>query len=186
VSVNAIPVSGETLGLVIVNVKLVVPPCGMLDTPNASAMEGGPTTVSTAVDVLPAPPLADVTATLFIFTPGVEPVTLTATVQAPPAIPNDPPDKDTDRDPAFAVNAPPQEPLTPLGVATINPAGKGSVKLTPVRATVLAAGFDRVKLRTVDWPIMIEETPNDLAMTGGATVATGVTVTNAMDVLPVP
>jgi len=45
---------------------------------------GGPTTVRLALEVLPLPPLAEVTTTLLFFTPAVVPVTLPETVQEAP------------------------------------------------------------------------------------------------------
>ena len=55
-------------------------------------------------------------------------------------------------DPGTAVIVPPkQEPVRPLsGANTISPAGRLSTKPTPVSGSVLAGGFEMVKLRAVN------------------------------------
>src|SRR5258708_38700436 len=63
----------------------------------------------------------------------------------------------------------PQEPVRPLGVATINAPGKVSVKATPVSATV--SGLVIVKLSVVLLPTMMLAAPNALLMDGGPTTA---------------
>jgi hypothetical protein len=63
VSVNPTPVSElPAFGLVIVNVKLVDPPVGMVAAPNAFAIDGGPSTVKVALAVFPVPPFVELTA----------------------------------------------------------------------------------------------------------------------------
>ena len=82
VSLNATPLkSTVAFGLVIVNVRLVVPFSGMLAAPKAFAIVGGATTVMLANAVLPVPALVEVTWTLLFFTPAVVPCTFTETVQ---------------------------------------------------------------------------------------------------------
>lgn len=53
--------------------KLVEPFNGILAAPNALLIAGGPTTVIEAFDVLPVPPLVELTVTLLFFTPPVVP-----------------------------------------------------------------------------------------------------------------
>ncbi len=73
-SLNAIPVNAVAVfGLVIVNVKVVVPFSGILAAPKALLIVGGTTTVMDAFAVLPVPPLVEVTCTLLFFTPPVVP-----------------------------------------------------------------------------------------------------------------
>lgn len=86
VSVKLMPVSpSELLGLVIVNVRLVVPPTRTLEAPNALLMVGAVATLTVAVLlVAPVPPFVDVTAPVVLFlTPAVAPVTVTLKVQVP-------------------------------------------------------------------------------------------------------
>src|SRR5438105_1776085 len=53
--------------------------------------------------------------------------------------------------PANAVIVPPpQDPLSPLGVATARPAGRGSAKEMPVKVT-MAFGFKIVKIALTGW-----------------------------------
>jgi hypothetical protein len=62
VSENATPVRATTeFGLLMVKVRLVVPPNGIEAAPKLFVIDGGPATVTLAVDVLPVPPLVDVT-----------------------------------------------------------------------------------------------------------------------------
>jgi hypothetical protein len=94
----------------------------------------GGTTVRLAEAVPPVPLSVDVTAPVVLFCMPVETaVTLTANEQVPETAKVDPA-RLTEVDPATAVIVPlPHEPTTPLGVATTSPAGKGSVKATPLR-----------------------------------------------------
>src|SRR5437660_378242 len=84
-----------------------------------------------------SPPSVDVTAfVVLLFVPAVVPVTLTENVHDEPA-PGDavsvPPDKLIEPLPATAVIVPaPQEPARPFGVETTRPAGRVSVKATPL------------------------------------------------------
>ena len=74
VSLKATPVSATVvLGFVMVKLSEVVPFNAMLAAPKIFAMVGGATTVMEALEVLPVPPLVDVTWTLFGFTPAVVP-----------------------------------------------------------------------------------------------------------------
>jgi len=75
---------------------------------------------------------------------------------------------------------PPQVPVRPLGVEITRPAGRVSLKPTPVSVVVLLL-FWMVKLRLVEPFSGMLAAPNDLMMTGGPT-----TVIDALEVLPKP
>jgi hypothetical protein len=179
-SVNVTPViPSEALVLVMVNVRLVVPPSGIVAAPKALLIVGGVATVSVAVLLpIPVPPLVDVTAPVVLFlTPPVAPVTVTLNVQVPPAAMVAP---DSVIVLGFVVVSVPPHGVE-LPVATVNPAGRLSVNPTPVNPTV-EFGFVIVKLRLVVPPTGIFAAPNDLAIVGGAsTVIEAVAV-----VVPVP
>ena len=132
-------------------------------------MLGGATTVRFAVAVLPVPPLVEETAPLVLVNVAAAvPVMLTTTVQELAAA-IDPPLELIEVPPAVAEVVPPQELVSPLGVATISPAGSASEKATPVSASVFAAGFVIVKVR-VEVPLSgMDVGENALAMLGGAT-----------------
>jgi hypothetical protein len=180
VSLNAIPVKATVVfGLVIVNVRLVVPFSGMLAAPKAFAMVGGATTVMLANAVLPVPALVEVTWTLLFFTPAVVPCTFTETVQLafgsrlwPLML--------TVEEPARAVTAPVQLPPVLGGVANTNPAGKLSVKATPFRVRFWLV-LETVNVRLVVPFSGMVTAPNAFAMVGGL-----MTVKLAEDVLPLP
>ena len=106
------------------------------------------------------------------FTPTVVPVTLTVIMQEPP-LAIAPPVKAIVPEPAVAVTMPPHAPVKPLGEATTKPAGKVSVKLTPVRPTVLAAGLVRVKVKLVVPLSAMLGAPKALTIIGGATTLKG-------------
>jgi len=62
VSLNPTPPNDAVvLGLLMVKLKVVVPPKGIVSAPNVSLMVGGPITVTEALAVLPAPALAEFT-----------------------------------------------------------------------------------------------------------------------------
>lgn len=110
---------------------------------------GVPTTLMLAVAVFPVPPSFEVTAPVVLFfMPVVVAVTLTEIAQEllPATVP---PDKVIDPDPATAVVVPPQVVLSPLGVATTNPAGRTSVNATPVRLFELELLMVKVRLVVV-------------------------------------
>lgn len=117
-----------------VKLKDVEPFRGMLAAPKALLMVGGPTTLTLALEVLPVPPLVELTVTLLFFTPPVVPCTLTESVQVAPGA-RVAPDKLTVEPPAAAVAVPPQV-LFRLGVGpTTSPAGRLSVNATPLSVT---------------------------------------------------
>jgi hypothetical protein len=179
VSLNAMPVKPVGLLFWMVKLKLVDPFNGMLAAPNALLITGAPTTVMEAFDVLPVPPSVEVTVTELFFTPAVVPVTLTETVQLALAA-NVPADKLTEPEPAAAVAVPPQL-LVRFGVeATTNPAGRLSLKATPVRAR-LVLGFWMVNVSEVVPFNGMLAAPKALVIDGGVA-----TVKLAEAELPVP
>lgn len=120
-------------GLLMVNVRLVVPFNGTEAAPNALTMAGGLVTVRMAEDVLPFPAAVESMVTLLVYTPSADAWTLTMIVQVPAA--RAALLKLMEDDPAAAVTVPPQ-PFTSTGVvATTRLAGKVSVKLASI-ATV--------------------------------------------------
>ena len=168
VSVNPTPVNGVLLGLVMVNVRLVLPPTATLAAPNALTMVGVFATVMLAEAVLPAPPSLDVTALVVLFlTHAVVPVTLIVKVQDAFAA-SAAPTKLADPDPAVAVIVPPpQEPVSPFAVATVRPAGIVSVNPTPVSGVLL--GLVMVNARLVLPPTATLAAPKALTMAGALT-----------------
>src|SRR5260370_7642261 len=128
-----------------VKVKVVEPFRAMLDAPNALMITGGPPTVMLGFEVFPVPRSVEVTCTLLFFTPAVVPVTFTDKVQEV-LIARVPAERLTEPEPATAVAAPPQVLANPLGVATTKPAGRISIKSTPVNGMGLAARLGTVKV----------------------------------------
>jgi hypothetical protein len=168
VSLNATPVrspAAVAFGLAIVKVTVVVPFSGMLAAPNAFEIVGGATTVIDAFEVLPVPALVEVAWTLLFFTPAVVPVTFTEIVQLAAGA-RVAPDKLTEEDPATAVAVPLHVLVRPLGVATTNPAGRLSVKATPLIVR-FAFVLLSVKVRLVVPFSGIVAAPNALAIVGG-------------------
>lgn len=158
----------SALGAVMVNVRLVVPPSWIMDAPNALAMEGGASgeTVRLAVAVFPGPATGSVAVTELVIAPAAVPVTFTWTVHAPPAK-IELAAADTVFPPATADKVPSVEPgvqalRRPFGVETAIPAGKVSVKVTPVRLTapVLLTVMSRVVLP----PIPMLPAPKNLTV----------------------
>src|SRR5215471_7986876 len=142
VSLKATPVRSPLagvpglFGLLMVKVNVVVPFSAMLPAPNALVIEGGATTVTAALAVLLAPPSVELTCTLLFLSPAVVPCTSTETAHDALAA-TVPPDKLAAPEPPVAVAVPPQV-LFKFGVeATTKPAGRVSVKLSPVSATLL-------------------------------------------------
>jgi len=156
-------------GLVRVKVSEVDPFNGMLAAPNALVIVGGVATVRLAVAVFPVPPLVELTLPVVLTKfPEAVPVAFTVTVQVLfTAIV--PPVSEPLPEPATAVAVPPQVLVNPFGVAMTIPAGKVSVKATPVSATALAAGFVIVKVNDVVPFRGTVAAPKALAMDGGAT-----------------
>jgi len=162
-----------------VKLKEVDPFKGMLAAPKALIRTGAPTIVMLAFDVFPVPPSVEVTATLLFLRPGVVPVTFKDTAHDAFAA-RAPPDRLTDEAPTKAVAVPPQVLLKLFGVATTSPAGKVSVKVTPVSGNVVF-GFCMVNVRLVVPPSGADEAPNAFRIEGGVA-----TVRFAVAMLPVP
>jgi hypothetical protein len=140
VSLKATPVRSPLLGvpglfgLLIVNVIVLVPFRGMLVGLNAFAIVGGATTVTVALAPVLAPPSVELTTTLLSLSPAVVPCTLTETAHDALEA-TVPPDRLTELEPPVAV---PPHVLFRFGVeATTRPAGRLSVKDSPVSDTVL-------------------------------------------------
>jgi multisubunit Na+/H+ antiporter MnhC subunit len=182
VSVKATPLRATLLaaGLVMVKLREVVAPNEMADGLNAFAMEGGATTVMLAEAAGPLPPSLELTALVVLFcTPAAVPVTLTLKVQELLAV-SVAPDKLITLVFCVAVMVPlPHEPVSPLGVETIRPAGSVSLKPTPVNATLFP--FWTVKLRLVEPFRGMVAAPNVFVSVGGPT-----TEILAFEVFPVP
>ena len=168
VSVKAIPVSAVVaFGLLMVKLSDVDPPAAMLAAPKDFEMVGALSTMTLADAVSPVPPLVEVTApvTLF-FVPADVPVTFTENVHDPLAA-IAAPERLTLPLPAVAVIVPPpHEPVSPLGVEITRPAGRLSVKATPVRPNV-EFGLPAVKLRVVDPPRAMVAAPKEVIRVGG-------------------
>src|ERR1700687_5872221 len=183
VSVNPTPVSatGFAAGLVMVNVRDVVPFRATVEEPNAFAIEGGPSTASVAVLlVAPAPVSVELTAPVVLdLVPAVVPVTFTVMEHEPPDA-SVPPVKLMVLEPAVYDGVPLQVLLAPFGVDTTKPAGRLSVKVTPVRPK-LELGLVIVSVRLVNPLSGIVAAPNALLMVGGVA-----TLRLALAVLPVP
>jgi hypothetical protein len=187
VSLKATPVSADVLaaGLVMVKVKDVVAFKEIVAGLNTLAIDGGATTLMLAEAVPPVPPSVEVTLPEVLFlVPAVVPVTSTEKVQEEPAAGDAvsvPPDKLMVLLPAVAVIVPlPQEPVI-LGVAaTTSPAGRVSLKPTPLSALAVF-GLVMVKLRVLLAFNAMLVGLKALLIVGGAT-----TVIEAFDVLPVP
>jgi len=184
VSVKATPLSasGFAAGLVMVKVNEVVPLSGILAAPKALAMLGGASTLSVAEAVPPVPPLAEVTLPVVLFcVPAAMPVTFTAKVQEELAAMLAAERLITFVPWVAVIVPPPQEPLMPLGVETTRPAGRVSLKPTPVNVVVVLL-FWMVKLSEVEPFNGTLAAPKNLMITGGA----GSTVRLAEAVFPVP
>src|SRR5579859_363626 len=188
VSVKATPVSATVLvaGLVMVRVSVVVPFRGIDVGLKALAIDGGATTVRTAVLlVVPVPPSVEVIApVVLLWLPAAVPVTSTEKVQVDPTAGDAvrvPPERVMVPLPAVAVIVPaPQEPVM-LGVAaTTTPAGRLSVKATPLSALAVF-GLVMVKLSVLFVFNAMLVGLKALLMVGGLT-----TMMLAFEVLPVP
>src|SRR5262249_3503053 len=181
VSVNPTPVSPTVVfGFVIVNDSVVVWLSGTVAPPKDFAIIGAASTVRVAVLLAaPVPVSVALTAPLVLFlTPAVAPVTVTLIVQLPPAA-IDPPVNVIKLPPLVTSVPPPHVLERPL--ATVRPAGKGSVNPTPVIPRV-ALVLVIVKVRVVVPPTGTVAAPNALLIVGGvATVTVAVLL-----VVPVP
>ena len=144
-------------------------------------------TSSVAVAVLPVPPSVEVICTELFLVPAVVPVTFVTVKKQEPLAASVAPDRLTTSVPEVAVIVPlvdpaVQFPLKPFGVETTRPAGRVSVNATPVRPTV-EFGLVYVNVSVVPPLSGIDAAPNALTTVGARGA---VTVTDALDVLPVP
>src|SRR6266849_4932579 len=175
---KAVPV----LGLVMVNVTLVEPLSGILLAPNALVMVGGATTVrAAALLVLPAPVSAELMAPVVLdLVPADVPVTFTL-MEHEPIEASVPPVKLMVLEPAVSDTVPVHVVLAPLGEDTTKPAGRLSVKATPVSAK-LEFGLLMLNVKLVEPFSGIVAAPKALLMVGGlATVSVAILL-----VVPVP
>ena len=173
-SLTATPFKAVAFELLMVKVSVVVPLSGIFAAPNAFAMDGAFSTFRVAVLLTaPVPPSVEVTALVVLFLlPAVVPVTSAEKVHDDPAAGDAvrvPPERVMLPLPATAVIVPlPQEPVT-LGVAaTATPAGRVSVKATPLRALAVL-GLVMVKLSVLLAFSAMLVGLKALLMVGGAT-----------------
>ena len=167
------PVKVLVFALLIVKLRVVLLWSGMLAAPKVWVTVGGTVTLRLADAVLPVPPLVEVTVpVVLVQSPPAAPVTFNVMVHdAPVAI--FAPDKLTLLDPAVALTVPAvHEFVSPLEFATTIPAGKASVKATPVRPATFAPGLVIVKLRVVFPFSGMRGAPKDFVMEGGSSTAT--------------
>ncbi|HKV41953.1 MAG TPA: hypothetical protein VJX67_22305 [Blastocatellia bacterium] len=181
VSVNPTPVNATVVfGLAIINVNEVVVFSGIVTAPNAFEIVAGATTVIEAV-LLKAPvpvSVALIAPVVLFFTPAVTPATVTLKLQVPPAATVAPASETVLG--AVVVNVPPPH-VVAVPLATVNPAGSVSVKLTPVIPSV-AFVLVIVNVNVVVEPSGIVAAPNAFEIVGGvATVTVAVLL-----VVPVP
>jgi hypothetical protein len=116
-------------GLAIVTVREVDAFAATLDAPKAREMVGGAATAIVAAAEVFCPASVDM-AQVFVFDPADVPVTFTEKLQDAEAARVAP---ESAMLPLEAVMVPPpQEPVSPFGLATARPAGRVSVRLTPV------------------------------------------------------
>jgi hypothetical protein len=87
-----------------------------------------------------------------------------------PEVATVPPEREILPDPAAAVTVPLHVFANPFGVATTKPAGKVSVKATPLSATVLAPGSVIVKVNALLAFTPIDTGLNALLIDGGETM----------------
>jgi hypothetical protein len=166
-----------------VKVRVEVPLSVIVLGAKALEIVGGVVTVNVAVlDVVPVPPFVALTTPVVLaYEPGVAESTFTETVQLElmATVPPVTPIEVLPAAPPLIVK--PQGLVKPGVPATTRPDGNGSLTATPVRATVLAAGFVIVKVRTELVLTVTLVGANALLIVGGAT-----TVKVAEAVPPVP
>lgn len=163
-----VPVAGVTAATVAVKVTFWLKKLGLGEPLSVVAVEPAVNVKLAVLETVPLPASVDpTTPVVLLFTPGVVPVTFTVRVQEAEAA-REPPLRLIALPPAVALNDPPQEPVTPLGVATNRPAGKESLKLMPLRPAVVF-GLLIVKVSEVEPPGAIEPAPKALEIVGGDT-----------------
>jgi len=140
VSVNATPVKAKVFaaGLVMVNCNEVVAFRLIVAGLNTLAIDGGATTLMLAEAVPPVPPSVEVTLPVVLFcVPAAIPVTFTENVQEDDAAMLAPERLITFVPAVTVIVPPPQDPVRPFGVETTSPAGRVSLKPTPVSVVVV-------------------------------------------------
>src|SRR5262249_49214561 len=131
VSMTATPVNAVVVfGFVIVNVSTLVPPSGIVAASNDLDIDGGPTTVSVAVLLVPPAPLSFelIGPVVLLHTPVVPPVTVTLNEQLP-----------------LAASVPPENVIVPGAVVDTIPPPHAAVG--PDVGTVIPAGSVSVNVR---------------------------------------
>jgi len=142
-----------------------VPPTGIVSAPKTFDSDGGFTvaafTLSDALAVEPVPPFVELTGPVVLFaTPVVLLVTFTVAVHDVPTLIVAPLNEIVDAPAAGANVAPLQLVVAPAGEATVMPAGRESLKLTPVSASGFAPEFPSVNVNVVVPPALIDDAPN--------------------------
>jgi hypothetical protein len=168
VSVNCTPVNDVVVfGFVMVNVSTLVPFNGIVAASNDFIIDGGPTTVSIAVLLVPPAPLSLelMFPVVLLQTPVVEPVTVTLNEQVPLA-PSVPPEKVMVLGEVVETMPPPQAAVGPE-VGTVIPAGSESMNAMPVSPRVVL-GFVMLNVRVLVWPSRMLEGENDFMIVGAA------------------
>src|ERR1700676_868801 len=177
-SLKAIPLSALAFGLVMMNVRVLLPFTATVAGEKDLVKVGGATTVRGALEVLPGPPSLEVTVTALIFAPALIANTLTEKVQEEPGV-SVPPARVMVLLSIGAETVP--VPQVPTGAAfTKTPFGRVSVNATPVSGTVVF-GLVMTKVRVLAVFTGMLAGLKDLTMLGGAA-----TVRLAVAVLPEP
>jgi hypothetical protein len=171
VSVNATPVNAVVvLGFVIVKLSTLVPFSGIVVASNDFMIDGGPTTVSMAVLLVPPAPLSFelIFPVVLFHTPVVEPVTVTLNEQVPFAA-SVPPENVMVLGAVVETMPPPQAAVGPA-VGTVIPAGSVSVNAIPVRPSE-AFGFVILNVSVLVWPSRMLDGENDFIIVGAVATA---------------
>jgi len=159
---------GLAAGLVMVKVKVVLPPDAMLATPKALLIVGGVYTETLVMfEVAPvtaAGPVIETVLVMLFLTPAVVPVTVVPITQFAPPV-KVPPVKVSRLLPVM-VNMPPQVAVVPL--AAVKPAGSVSVKAMPLIDVALLV-LVTVMFKVVVPPTAMLAATNALAMVGAVT-----------------
>src|SRR5262249_12609726 len=120
--------------------------------------------------VFPLPPLLELTGpVVLVKLPKADATTLTEKVQEELTARVAPLKLILFNSPTAEIDPPPQEPLNPVGVASVIPAGSISVTATSVSGTVFPGGFGRVNVKLVEPFCGSSLAPNTLLIEGGAT-----------------
>jgi len=188
VSLNATPASATVLAaeLVIVNCNDVVALRAMLPGLKILAIEGGATTVNTAVLlIVPVPPsVEEIAPVALLLPPALVPITSTENVQLDPAAGaavSLPPERLMVALPAVAVMVPlPQEPVMFGVAATATPEGRLSLNATPLKPPDVFA-LVRVKLN-----VLLPFNGMLVGLKPLLIVVGAITVRLALEVLPAP